>query len=285
MTAIMSKVRGIFKIIRPENSFMVGISILVGATITGGIMIIEHPIELIFAFVTGFTLSGAAMSINDFFDRKIDAINEPQRPIPSGLITSDEALYITFGLSLLGLIASWMINFQAFLIALIAWILLMVYSSWGKKTGFLGNLMVSSCISLPFLYGGVLTGYNHFELIFSLLAFLTNTGREITKGIVDFEGDKEAKIMTIAVTHGPSQAAIVASLFYSSAVILSVIPIYLDLVSIWYLPFVLLTDLGLIGGTYTLLKNPSRENSRNVKKNILYFMLSGLLGFAAGSLL
>ena len=285
MTAIMNKARGIFKIIRPKNSIMVGISILVGAAITGGIMVIEHPIKLIFAFITGFTLSGAAMSINDFFDRKIDAINEPQRPIPSGLITSDEALYITFGLSLLGLIASWMINFQAFLIALIAWILLMVYSSWGKKTGFLGNLMVSSCISLPFLYGGVLTGYNHFELIFSLLAFLTNTGREITKGIVDFEGDKEAKIMTIAVTHGPSQAAIVASLFYSSAVILSVIPIYLDLVSIWYLPFVLLTDLGLIWGTYTLLKNPSRENSRNVKKNILYFMLSGLLGFAAGSLL
>jgi geranylgeranylglycerol-phosphate geranylgeranyltransferase len=161
----------------------------------------------------------------------------------------------------------------------------MVYSSWGKKTGFLGNLMVSSCISLPFLYGGVLTSYNHFELIFSLLAFLTNTGREITKGIVDFEGDEEAKIMTIAVTHGPSQAAIVASLFYSSAVILSVIPIYLDLVSIWYLPFVLLTDLGLIWGTYTLLNNPSRENSRKVKKNILYFMLSGILGFAAGSLL
>lgn len=285
MTANMSKVRGVFKIIRPVNSFMIGISILVGATITGGLKIIEYPNELIFAFITGFTLSGAAMSINDFFDREIDAINEPQRPIPSGMVTSDEALFITFGLSILGVASSWMINFQAFLVAITAWILLMIYSSWGKKTGFLGNLMVSCCISLPFLYGGILTGHDHFVFSFSLLAFLTNTGREITKGIVDVDGDKASEIMTIAVTKGSKQAAIVASLFYIAAVIFSVIPIYLDLVSVWYIPFVALTDLGLIWGTYTILDDHSRENSRKVKNNILYFMLSGLLGFAAGSLL
>jgi len=48
---------------------------------------------------------------------------------------------------------------------------------------------------------------------------------------------------------------------------------------------VLITDAGLIYGAVTLLRDHSRETSRKVKNQVLYWMLFGLLAFAAGTLL
>jgi len=273
------------EIMRPINSLMVGVAIIIGTVITGGINILDNLIILFYSFLTGFTLTGASMAINDYYDRKIDAINEPKRPIPSGRISPQSAVVFTVILSVLGLASSWQISMGAFIIAIFAWAVMMVYSMWGKRTGFLGNLMVSSCISLPFIYGGLISGKIPASLSFSLLAFLSNTGREITKGIVDIQGDKTAGIRTIAVTHGATRAADIATLFFIGAVASSVIPVYLDLVSFWYIPFVLTTDIGLIVSSYQIIADPSRETSRKIKTRILYLMIIGLIGFAAGSLI
>jgi geranylgeranylglycerol-phosphate geranylgeranyltransferase len=165
------------EIMRPINSIMVGVSIIIGAIITGGINILDSPLLLVFSFLTGFSLTGASMAINDYYDREIDKINEPNRPIPSGRIFPKNVLILIFTaiLSVIGLISSWMISRAALSLAGIAWVIMMVYSVWGKRTGFLGNLMVSTCISLPFIYGGILSGETMSSFSFSLLAFLSNT--------------------------------------------------------------------------------------------------------------
>ncbi|RLG96336.1 hypothetical protein DRO27_02530 [Candidatus Bathyarchaeota archaeon] len=273
------------EIMRPVNSVMLGVAIIIGAFITGGTQILGDWVSLVYAFLTGFTMSGAAMAINDYYDREIDAINEPHRAIPSGRISPRSAVVFTGFLSVIGLASSYMVSLEALLIAVFAWILMMTYSMWGKKTGFLGNLMVSASVALPFMYGGVMTGSLAASLSFSGIAFLANTGREITKGIVDVDGDREAGVRTIAVTSGEKNAAIIASLFFLSAVLVSIYPIYSQLVSFWYIPFVAITDLGLIYSSYQVTRDPTRETSRQVKTRILYLMLVGLIGFAAGSLL
>ncbi len=281
----MSRVSGFIRIIRPVNSLMMGVSVLVGAVMVGGVKGTGLDWDLALAFITGFTLSGAAMTINDYYDMDVDAINEPGRPIPSGLVKPREAVAYTFLLSAVGLYASWLVSWQILGIAVFAWVVLMAYSSWGKRTGFFGNLMVSTCIALPFIYGGVMVSNSSPSILFSLLAFLTNTGREISKGIVDMEGDRAEGIRTIAVRWGARTASRVAALFYLAAVAVSMIPLYFGLVSVWYSPFVALTDMGLLYEALTIVRDPSRENSRRVKKRVLYWMLFGLLGFAAGSLL
>ncbi len=270
---------------RPVNSVMLGVAIIIGAFITGGTEILSDGLSLVYAFLTGFTMSGAAMAINDYYDREIDAVNEPQRAIPSGRISPRAAVIFTGVLSLIGLASSYMISTEALLIAVFAWIVMMVYSMWGKKTGFPGNLMVSVSVALPFMYGGIMTGSLAASLSFSGIAFLANTGREITKGIVDVDGDKLEGVKTIAVTSGEKNAARVASLFFLSAVLVSFYPVYSNLVSFWYIPFVAITDLGLIYSSYQVMTDPTRETSRQVKTRILYLMLAGLIGFAAGSLL
>jgi len=281
----MDKLGGLVEITRPVNSVMLGLAIIVGAAVTGGASILGSPLTLLLSFVTGFCMAGAAMAINDYYDRDIDAVNEPGRPIPSGRVTPGEAVALTAALSVFGLGASYMISLSVTLVAAFSWVLMLLYSAWGKRTGFPGNLMVSVCISLPFIFGGLITGSILSSLYFSLMAFLSNTGREVTKGIVDAEGDRGAGVNTVAVSKGPRTASVVASAFYVVAVVSSLIPPALGLVSAWYYPFVAVTDLGLLYSAYSLVNEPTRENSRAVKNRVLYLMLVGLVGFAAGSLL
>jgi geranylgeranylglycerol-phosphate geranylgeranyltransferase len=281
----MDKLGGLVEITRPVNSVMLGLAIIVGAAVTGGASILGSPLTLLLSFVTGFCMAGAAMAINDYYDREIDAVNEPGRPIPSGRVTPGEAVALTAALSVFGLGASYMISLSVTLVAAFSWVVMLLYSAWGKRTGFPGNLMVSVCISLPFIFGGLITGSILSSLYFGLMAFLSNTGREVTKGIVDAEGDRGAGVNTVAVSKGPRTASVVASAFYVVAVVSSLIPPALGLVSAWYLPFVAVTDLGLLYSAYSLVNEPTRENSRAVKNRVLYLMLVGLVGFAAGSLL
>lgn len=281
----LSRLMGFFKIIRPINSIMLGLAILVGVLISSKNIFSISFSNFFFAFFSGFALTGSAMVINDYFDLDIDLINEPNRPLPSGLIKPKEALLYSILLSILGLIFSFFNGFATLIIAFIAWIIMMFYSSIGKRMGFIGNIMVSFCISLPFIYGGVLVSSLTPSLLFSLLAFLSNTGREITKGIVDIEGDKKQGIRTIAVLYGVKNAAYLSILMYLSAAIASLLPILLKYVTFWYIPFVLFTDLGLIYISINLFKDNSRENSRKMKNLVLFCMLSGLIGFAMGSIL
>ncbi len=280
----MGRIGGFLRIIRPVNSVMMGAAVLVGVAMAGGFAV-ASPTHLALAFIVGFTLTGAAMVINDYYDRDIDAVNEPGRPIPSGGVKPREAVAYSLLLSAVGLTSAGLTSTPALGVAAFSWAVMMTYSAWGKRTGFLGNLMVSTCIGLPFVYGGIIAGDISTSLLFSALAFLSNTGREVTKGIVDTEGDSARGVKTVAVAYGVDRAAQVASAFYVVAAVASALPLLLDLVSVWYLPFVAVTDAGLVFSTYTLLRDHSRETSRRVKNQVLYWMLFGLLAFAAGTLL
>ena len=122
-------------------------------------------------------------------------------------------------------------------------------------------------------------------VLFAAMAFLSNTGREITKGIVDVKGDKAEDVKTLAMRYGERNAAVVAALFYVSAVALTPIPWLLGLVSFWFIPVVILTDVGFVVSSALLLKDYSRENARKIKKIVLLWFVTGLLAFVLGVLL
>jgi geranylgeranylglycerol-phosphate geranylgeranyltransferase len=163
---------------------------------------------------------------------------------------------------------------------------MMTYSTMGKRSGLPGNFLVSACVAAPFLYGS-LVAVNTVQLnvfLFASMAFLSNTGREISKGIVDIEGDRSYGIRTLAVSFGDKRAALAAAVFFVFAVVLSPIPVVLDLVSLWFIPFVLVTDIGLVWCSIILFRNPSRKNARKVKKLVLLLFAFGLLSFITGML-
>jgi geranylgeranylglycerol-phosphate geranylgeranyltransferase len=119
-------------------------------------------------------------------------------------------------------------------------------------------------------------------MLFASMAFLSNTGREITKGIVDVKGDSAEKVKTLAVRFGEKTAAIAAVAFYIFAVALTPATWFLGLVGIWFIPFALVTDIGLVICSTLLLLDHSREKARKIKKIVLYLFLIGLLAYIFG---
>src|SRR5665647_485192 len=91
----MNKLSGFIRLIRPINCLMMGFAVLVGAVLASPQLGGLNWLNIIFVFLTGFAFCAAAMVINDYYDRKIDAINEPQRPIPSGIVKPYEALALS----------------------------------------------------------------------------------------------------------------------------------------------------------------------------------------------
>lgn len=282
----MARLLSLLRLMRPVNAVMMGFAVLVGAALAGGLTPASWR-ELLLGFATGFLMTAAAMALNDYCDMEIDAVNQPDRPIPSGEVKPWEALALMTLLSLLGLLLAWMTNLGCLLLAAFSWIVMASYSTVGKSTGLPGNLMVSTCVSIPFLYGALASsvGLPMRTLLFASMAFLSNTGREVAKGIADVEGDRRRGVRTIAVSRGSRAAALVSALFLISALLLSPLPILWGIVSIWYLPPVLATDLMLLYSSISLVKRPTRENSLRVKRVILTAMALGLLGFLLGALL
>jgi len=287
----MGKAVGYLRLMRPVNCLMMGFAVIVGVVISNRSFEDVAFSNLVYGFITGFTLAATSMVINDFYDKDIDAINEPGRPIPSGLIKPEEALVFASVLTAIGFVAAFLTNTAnalatslCFMTAIISWMVSVAYVTVGKRTGLLGNFLVSACVAIPFIYGS-LAVTNRIEpnvLIFVSMAFLSNTGREITKGIVDVRGDRTRSIQTLAVRYGKKTAASAATLFYLFAVLLSPLPWSLNRVSTWFLPLVAITDFGLVTSSISLLKNYSRENARKVKRMVLLWFTTGLLAFILG---
>jgi geranylgeranylglycerol-phosphate geranylgeranyltransferase len=282
----MGKLSGFVRLMRPVNCAMMGFAVFVGAVLTDPQFFNVGWLGVVYGFVTGFMLTAAAMTINDYYDRVIDAINEPSRPIPSGTVSEQQALGFVFVLSVIGFAFAYFTSHLCLVVAIISWVVVVAYVTIGKRSGLPGNFLVSTCVAIPFIYGSiaVLNSVPLSVVLFTLMAFLSNTGREITKGIVDVKGDSAEGIKTLAVRYGEKNAAVAAAIFYVSAVALTPIPPLLDLVSFWFIPIVLVTDIGLGASSALLLKNPSRENARKVKNLILLLFVIGLLAYVFGVL-
>lgn len=284
----MKKIMGFIKLIRPINCLMMGIAVIVGAFIAAQDSSVTEPHvnKLVMAFITAFTLTGASMAINDYYDVEIDSVNEPDRPIPSGIISPMESLLLTIILTLIGLISAFFTNVPCLLAALASWAISITYSTIGKRTGLPGNLLVSACIATPFIYGSLaLKGFLEINtIIFAALAFLSNAGREIAKGIADMEGDRIKGIRTLAISYGAKKAAYASAAFFIAATLLSPLPLVLKMVHVWFLPPLIAADIGFLASSRSLIKDYTRENAKKVKNTVLLWMTLGLISFISGTI-
>ena len=271
-------------LVRIPNCLMIGLAVLVAETI--GLGTLPNPTQAIFGFLTAFMLLAGTMVFNDIQDVQVDRVNSPNRPIPSGKVTIRQAYGLSVVFSAFALLSSLVLGILTFLTALFALALMAYYNTRGKKTGLLGNVVVSFNVALPFFFGGlVVNSLRPLLFIFFLLAFLANTAREVAKGIADVAGDSSKGIMTIAVMQGPKRAAELAAAFFVVAVLLSfLVPVLDQRVSMLYYPIVVVADLGFFYSSYRLIRDPTATTVRKVKSQVLVWMLLGLVGFFVGGI-
>ena len=274
----------LLSLIRPINSFMIGLAVVVGIAIGSPDMLFSRL--TIYGFITGFSISSYSMIINDIYDIEIDKVNQPERPLAKQIISINTALSLSLILLLIGLTSSLLISYYNIIITAIFSILSWFYNIWGKKQGIIGNSIVASSMSIPFIFGGVITG-NISLLVWSisLIAFLSGMGREIIKTIADVEGDKIKGIKSVSIQFGSRNAMLIACGFIIISILISFIPVYLNLIQIYYIPLLILTDLILLYSIFVLSTNYSKSESLKVKKYILYAMLFGLITFLMNSMI
>lgn len=279
---MITRLSAYWSLVRIPNCLMIGLAVIVGEAIALGTL--PSVSAALFGFLTASLLLAGTMVLNDIHDVEVDRVNSPSRPLPSGKIGTQEAYLLSAILSTLGILSSILLGSLTLLTALVALVLMVYYNTGGKNTGLLGNAVVSFNVALPFLFGGLAVGtLRPLLFIFFLLAFLANMAREIAKGIVDIAGDNIAGVRTLAVLRGPRAAGWASAILFATAVGLSFLtPRFDNKVSLFYYPGVVLADLGFLYSAYRLVRDQKPETARVVKKQVLVWMLLGLVGFLMG---
>jgi len=170
-------------------------------------------------FFGGVILAGplvcaASQAANDWFDREVDAINEPNRPIPSGRIPGRWGLYIAIFWSGLSLTLGLVLGTWAFAATLLAVFLAWIYSAPPlrlKMNGWYGNAAVGlSYEGIAWFTGAavMLGALPSWPII--ALAVLYSIGAHGIMTLNDFkaiEGDTRLGVRTLPVQLGPEKAA------------------------------------------------------------------------------
>ena len=169
--------------------------------------------------MSGPLLAGYTQTINDFFDREIDAINEPNRPIPSGKISIKEVKIQIWVLLISGLLVSFLLDLYAkhsfpsvFLLALGGSFISYIYSAPPlklKQNGWLGNYALgASYIALPWWAGQALFGKLTIVTAFLTLAYsLSGLGIAVINDFKSVEGDSKLGLNSLPVIFGIKNAS------------------------------------------------------------------------------
>lgn len=165
----------------------------------------------------GPLVTGTSQAVNDWFDRHVDAINEPNRPIPSGRIPGHWGLFIAIGWTLVSLLAAWILGPLVLAAATLGLVLAWLYSMPPvrlKKNGWFGNAACGACYEgLPWITGAaIMTGGVPDWRIFTVAA-LYSAGAHGIMTLNDFksvEGDTQMGIKSLPVLLGVKRAAVVA---------------------------------------------------------------------------
>ena len=192
---------------RPGNAILTSIAVIAGAFIAKGPEdILNFQTEIAICCVSAMMLVGGGNALNDYNDRESDKKNHPERPIPSGKISAENALtfaQILLGLGLVILIIT-LDNKMPFVIALLGVITLIAYENGLKAAGIAGNIAVGLMSGAVFLYAGMAVNDPGPTIWMFGLAILATITREIVKDIQDLEGDKDRFTLPTRIGIGAS---------------------------------------------------------------------------------
>jgi len=188
-----------------------------GIIASGQSIIEQWSLVLIGVLLAGPIVCGMSQAANDWCDRHVDAINEPNRPIPSGRVPGRWGLWIALSMSALSLLAGYFLGPWGFLATVLAVLAAWAYSAEPvrmKRSGWWGPGLVGlSYETLPWLTGmAVMTQMAPSPLSLSI-AVLYGIGAHGIMTLNDFkalDGDRVMGVNSLPVTLGPAKAARVA---------------------------------------------------------------------------
>jgi len=271
-----------FQLSRPLNVLITFASIPVACWIAGGTAYSWFYILL--AGMTGALVAAGANAINDVFDIDIDRINRPERPLPRGALTQQDARRMWLIVSVMALGINLFLNSIALLIVVFSIALLYFYSARLKRTVLAGNLVIGLMTGMAFIYGGVVVGRMERAVVPAIFAFLVNLARELLKDIEDMEGDRREHAVTLPIKYGVIPALVLAT---ASLIILMSATIAVVIFALYHSAFlyiVFFADCLMCVSIILMWRDHSSTAMRRVSTILKISMIIGLISIIAGSI-
>jgi geranylgeranylglycerol-phosphate geranylgeranyltransferase len=264
---------------RPVNGLITALSVGVGALCTNGSI---NTVPLLKAALSAVLINGAGNAFNDLIDIDIDRVNRPERPLPSGRITSREAAVFVSFLTVCGSLLALALSPLHGLFATAIVALLAIYSVYLKNSILWGNILIGIIGAAAFAYGALAAGSLGRAWIPATLAFLFHLGREIIKDIEDIEGDSLRGKGTLPLRWGTRRAAHLATAIYLLLILFTLIPFVVGIYAEAYLLCVSLVDLLVLYTLYRLYREKMDLRHDVLGRLLKFGMLLGLLAVVIG---
>ncbi len=249
------------------------------------------PTVLAGVLLVGPLVCATSQAVNDWFDRHVDAINEPDRPIPSGRIPGRWGFYIALIWTALSLAVAAQLGPWAGGATIFGLILAWAYSAPPirlKQNGWIGNSAVGLCYEgLPWLTAAAIMTNGAPDWRIAIVALLYSIGAHGIMTLNDFksiEGDRKMGIFSLPVHLGAHRAALLAcvTMALAQAVVVA-------LLCLWHRPFhaaiIFVMLIGQFALMRKLLQNPrERAPWYNATGVSLYVLGMLVTAFALGGL-
>lgn len=141
---------------RPANIITAVSDILAGTAIVGFLSQASTTIDwlnIIFLITATKGLYGGGIVLNDVTDLELDKVERPERPIPSGQVSKNQALTLALSLYALGIVFAFLCSPTSGIIAIVIAICASLYDKYGKHHGLLGPLNMGACRGLNLMLG------------------------------------------------------------------------------------------------------------------------------------
>lgn len=274
----MEQVRGAIELMRSGNAVAAGVLTFIGSFVAGGL---GTPASAAFAVLATVLATGGGNAINDYFDREIDAINRPDRPIPRGAISPRAGLWFSLALFAGAVVLTLLLPMLAVVIAVLNLAALVAYTEIFKGLPGVGNALVAYLTGSTFLYGGAAVGGDLATVsVLFVLAATATMAREIIKDVEDVEGDRKEGLNTLPIAVGERTALAVAVAFVGVAVLVSPVPYIRGTFGAAYLVVLAPTLAGLVAGAYRSLSDPTTGQTW-LKASMFLAALAFVVGRAA----
>jgi chlorophyll synthase len=214
---IVPRPRDVLELLKPVTWFAPMWAYLCGIVSTGQVTGGRWWEIALGVAIAGPLVCGTSQAWNDWFDRDVDAVNEPDRPIPSGRIPGQLGLVIGWIGAALSLLVGALLGPVTFAAVIVGLILAWAYSAPPlrlKTSGWVGPAAVAACYEgLPWFTGAAIMLGRVPDPIILIIAALYSVGAHGIMTLNDFkavEGDTRTGVRSLPVTLGVETAARVA---------------------------------------------------------------------------
>jgi chlorophyll synthase len=208
------KPAAVLALFKPITWFPPMWAFLCGVVSSGAPLASRWPLALAGIVLAGPAICATSQAVNDWFDRHVDAINEPNRPIPSGRIPGRWGLWIAILWTVLSLVLAWFLGQWVFYAAVLGMALAWAYSAPPlrlKKSGWWGPASVALCYEgFTWFTGAAVMNQALPDGRVIALAALYSFGAIGIMVLNDFkaiDGDRQMGVLSVPVDLGIDNAA------------------------------------------------------------------------------